>query len=136
MYGIFDISTSALVAQRTNIDIIAGNIANKDVTRGTDGSPSPFRRRVAMFSSGRTDGGPGVHIDRIMEDPSPFRLRHDPDHPDALKDGPNKGYVQLPNVDEHTEMVNALVAVRAYEANITVMEAIKAMTSSTMRLLA
>ena len=41
MFSTLDISTSALVAQRTNLDVIAGNIAMKDVTRDEAGNPSP-----------------------------------------------------------------------------------------------
>ena len=59
-----------------------------------------------------------------------------PSHPHAIQSGPDKGYVEYPNVDYNTEMVNALLASRAYEANITAMEATKTMISSTMRLLA
>lgn len=139
MYGIFDISTSALTAQRAHMDVIAGNLANKDVTRDAAGNPNPYRRRVPLFAAGRkVEGGlaPGVRIDRIVEDPSPFHLRFDPSHPDAIKDGPQAGYVRMPNVDYHTEMVNLLMAQRAYEANVTVIEATKSMARSTLRLIA
>lgn len=138
MYGLFDISTSALTAQRANMDVIAGNLANKDATRDAAGNPNPYRRRVALFAAGRGEGGaaPGVRIDRIVEDPSPFVLRHDPGHADAIKSGPQAGYVRMPNVDYHTEMVNLLLAQRAYEANVTVIEVTKAAMRSTMRLIA
>jgi len=39
------------------------------------------------------------------------------------------------NVDYHTEMVNAMVAARAYEANVSVMEVSKSMARSTLRLI-
>ena len=42
----------------------------------------------------------------------------------------------MPNVDISTEMVNAIEAARAYEANVTVVEATKNMSSSSLRLLA
>ncbi|HNQ22333.1 MAG TPA: flagellar basal body rod protein FlgC [Phycisphaerae bacterium] len=139
MFTVLDIATSGLVAQRANLEVIAGNIANREVTRQADGTSTPYRRRVALFAAGNpTAGGdaPGVHIASIIEDPSPFELRYDPQHPDALKEGPQAGYVQMPNVDYHTEMVNAMVAARAYEANVTVLDMAKAMASSTLRLLA
>lgn len=138
MYGVLDISTSALVAQRTHLDVIAGNIAMKDVTRDEAGNPNPYRRRVALFSQGNAGngGGPGVHVAEVTQDPSPFPLRYDPGHPDAIKSGENEGYVRVSNVDYHTEMVNAMVAARAYEANVTVMEMAKAMAASTLRLIA
>ncbi len=136
MFGTFDISTSALVAQRTNIDVIAGNIANKDVTRDAAGNPNPYRRRVALFASGTANGRAGTRVTEIIEDPTPLRMRWAPHHPDAIKEGEHAGYLREPNVNYHTEMVNAITAMRAYEANVTVLEAAKTMESTTLRLLA
>lgn len=139
MYGALDVSTSALVAYRTQLEVIAGNIAMKDVTRNADGDLVPYRRRVALFSAGDPSRGRdvgGVHIAKIVQDPAPFPLRWDPDHVDAIQQGPQKGYVRVSNVDVHTEMVNAITAARAYEANITVMEMTKRMASTTLRLIA
>jgi len=138
MYGSLDVSTSALVAQRTNLDVIASNIAMKDVMRNEAGESVPYRRRVALFAPGRTDdphAKPGVRVSEIVEDPSPFGLRWDPKHPDAIKSGASAGYVRVSNVDYHTEMVNAMVAARAYEANVSVMEVSKSMARSTLRLI-
>ncbi len=139
MFGALDISTSAMVAQRTNMNVIAGNIAMKDVTRDEAGNPNPYRRRVALFASGDPSRGrnaPGVHVAGIFDDPSPFGLRWDPGHVDAIKEGRRKGYVQVSNVDYHTEMVNAMTAARAYEANLTVAEMAKRMAMSTLKLIA
>ncbi|MEE9295965.1 MAG: flagellar basal body rod protein FlgC [Phycisphaerae bacterium] len=137
MFAAIDISTSALVAQRTNLDVIAGNIANSYTTRGADGTA--YRRRVAIFAEGNPAAGksaPGVHVRSIERDPSPFRKEHNPSHPDAVQSGPDQGYVLMPNVDPSTEMVNAMMAVRAYEANVTVMEISKSMAAAALRLLA
>lgn len=140
MFGTLDISTSALVAHRTNLDVIAGNIAMKDVTRDETGAPNPYRRRVALFASGDPGRGrhaPGVHVAAVVEDQlAPLGLRWDPGHVDAVKEGPNKGYVRVSNVDYHTEMVNAIAAQRAYEANVTVIETFKSMARSTLQLIA
>lgn len=139
MYGALAINTSALVAYRTQIDVIAGNIAMKDSVRIENGEAIPFRRRVALFSSGDPSRGaeaPGVHVAEIVEDPAPFGLRWEPDHVHAIKEGSEKGYVRVSNVDYHTEMVNAITAARAYEANVTVIEMAKSMAASTLRLIA
>lgn len=139
MFGTLDISTSALVAQRTNLDVIAGNIAMKEVTRDEAGNPIPYRRRVALFAPGDPASGKrdqGVHVAAIVQDPAPFGLRWDPTHVDAIKEGTNAGYVRVSNVDYHTEMVNALTAQRAYEANVSVIEMAKSMARSTLRLIA
>lgn len=137
MFGALDISSSALTAQRTNLDVIAGNIANMHTTRTPSGGP--YRRRVALFAPGNPAKGkdaPGVHVRRIVADPTPFRKEFNPSHPDAVQTGPDKGYVLMPNVDQSTEMVNAMAAARAYEANVTVMEITKNLAASSLRLLA
>ncbi|MHC4064145.1 MAG: flagellar basal body rod protein FlgC, partial [Planctomycetota bacterium] len=113
MIGSLVISTSALVAHRARLDVIAGNIANVYATRGPDGQLTPYQRRVALLASGNPVGGPGasgVHVQSIVKDPAPFREVHDPSHPDALRTGPKAGYVLYPNVDYATEMINALQA--------------------------
>ncbi len=147
MFGTLDVSTSALTAYRTQLDVIAGNMAMKDVTRDPAGNPVPYRRRVALLEANGQDRAPGVprsspatpggvRVASIVEDPTPFGLRWDPGHVDAQKDGPEKGYVRVSNVDVHTEMVNAMTAARAYEANLTVAEMSKRMISNALMLLA
>jgi flagellar basal-body rod protein FlgC len=74
----------------------------------------------------------GVHVKNIELDMSDFRKRFEPDSPYADVDG----YVEYPNIDPAMEMVNALEASRAYEANITAAEATKSMLQSSLRLLA
>jgi flagellar basal-body rod protein FlgC len=133
MFGILDISTSGLVAQRIQIDTIAGNIANIQTTRRGDGKPGPYLRRVALFEPGDGKGGPGVQVPKVVEDTqSQPRLVKDPGHPDADANG----IVAFPNVDMTTEMINGMVAVRAYEANITAIESTKSIIASTLRVLA
>lgn len=136
MFGALDISTSGLVAQRIRLDTIAGNIANAQATSRADGQPGPYKRRMALFAEGNGRGGAGVHVEKVVEDVSRGPMVFQPDHPHAIKMGPHKGYVEYPNVDYATEMVNAMLASRAYEANVTAMEAAKSMMSSTLRLIA
>jgi flagellar basal-body rod protein FlgC len=134
MFDSLDIGASGLLAQRTRMDAIAGNIANLNTTENTAGQPSPYRRRFVVLAPGQGDdpSKPGVHVQQIGEDPSPFIRRFDPGHKDADKDG----YVNYPNVDLSIEYVNALEASRAYEANVTAMETTKAMINSSLRLIA
>jgi flagellar basal-body rod protein FlgC len=137
MIGSLDTTSSALVAQRMRLDTIAGNIANAQVTRQEDGSPGPYRRRVVNFATGQADGGgPGVHVDSITEDPSEFRLKYDPGHPDRIQSGPMKDWVQLPNVSITMEYIDAMEAGRAYEANAAMMNVTKDMLRQAVRLFA
>jgi len=133
MISAIDISTSGLIAQRIQLDTIAGNIANAQTTRRLDGKPGPFLRRVALLSQGSPGGGPGVHVAAVVEDKlHATRSVKDPSHPDADQNG----IVHYPNVDMATEMVNAMIAVRAYEANVTALEGTKTIMASALRILA
>ena len=134
MFGSLDISASALVAQRTRLEVISANMANKDAIYDAKGDYAPYRRRIPIFSHGDPSTGKpeGVHVHKIMLDPAPFTKRFEPGHPDA----DDQGYVEYPNVDSATEMINALEASRAYEANVTAAEATKSMIQTSLRLLA
>ncbi|MGN6367272.1 MAG: flagellar basal body rod protein FlgC [Phycisphaerae bacterium] len=133
MFGAFDISTSALNAQRLRLDTIASNIANVDTVIGPDGKPAPYRRIFPVFQAQRTaEGGVGVGVKSIEEDQSEFRKEFEPGNPAA----DSQGWVSYPNVNLSTEYVNALETTRAYEANITAVETTKSMMNSTLHLLA
>lgn len=123
-----EIGASALTAQRLRMDTISQNIANANTTRTEKGTP--YRRRLVVFeekgpnvpfseylskSSRDRYIGSGVRAAKIVEDSSPFKRVFDPGNPDADAEG----YVNMPNVDIITEMVNMISATRAYEANVT-----------------
>jgi len=137
MFDMLDISASALAAYRVRMDVIANNVANIMTTRNAQGQSIPYRRRVALFSSGAPGvvGGGGVRVSQIIEDPAPFRKVYDPDHPDAVKSGPDKGCVNYPNVSDEVEMVDMIAATRAYQANVTAYEAGKSLIAAALRLI-
>lgn len=134
MFGSLDVSASALVAHKTRLNVISANLANRDAIENADGEYSPFRRRVAMFATGDPSSGreQGVHVREIELDQSPFQPRLMPGHKHADADG----YVYFPNIDSTFELVDAMEATRAYEANITVAEATKSIFRNSMRILA
>ena len=134
MFGALDVSTSALAAQRTRLDIISGNLAHQFSTHDAEGNYNPYQRRVPIFAPGdpATGRAEGVHVQEIRLDPSPPRLVYEPNHPDADENG----YVGYPNIDPAIEMTNALEASRAYEANITAAETTKSMMQAAIGLLA
>jgi len=119
-----DISTNALNAQKTRLDIVAQNIANAQTTRGLDGQA--YKRQVVNFESellhrmgddnSRGTGLQGVRIAGIVQDQSPGQRVYDPQHPDADANG----VVTMPNVNLAHEMVDLISATRAYEANLSV----------------
>lgn len=142
--GIFNsigIAATGMSAQRLRSDVIADNIANASTTRTAEGGP--YRRsRVIMrpktegpywrspFLPDMMDNGPGqgVRVAEIQKDfAAKNRLVYDPTHPDAIKSGPQEGYVEMPNVDIVTEMVDMIAASRAYEANAAIIDGSKSM---------
>ncbi|RKN86526.1 flagellar basal body rod protein FlgC [Paenibacillus ginsengarvi] len=141
----FDISSSALTAQRFRMDVISSNIANADTTRGklVDGKWVPYQRKVVtmeakepspfsalLSQSMRDKTGEGVRVTRVFEDEAPFKQVYNPTHPDADE----RGYVEMPNVDLLKEMVDLMAASRSYEANVTALNASKAMISKALEI--
>lgn len=127
LFRVFDISASGMTAERLRMDTIANNLANVNTTRTARGGP--YRRQMVVFeerlaqASGYGLRGNGVRVSRIVEDDDPPRLVYDPHHPDANE----QGYVEMPNVNIVTEMVDMITASRAYEANVAALNAAKAM---------
>jgi len=130
--NVFSVSASALAAQRQRMNTIASNMANANSTRTAEGGP--YRRQDVVFSSelmGATQSGlEGVKVSGIVKDESPFKMIHDPGHPDADKDG----FVAMPNVNIIEEMVNMMMATRAYEASVSAFNMSKAMFAKTLEL--
>jgi flagellar basal-body rod protein FlgC len=123
-----------MAAQRLRVQLIASNIANSETTRTREGGP--FRRKEAVFRtqdlgfSGALANA-GVRVAEIRTSQDPFLTRFEPSHPDANADG----VVSYPNVNPVEEMVNLTEASRAYEANIAVVRAAKAMAASALEIL-
>jgi flagellar basal-body rod protein FlgC len=131
---IFDIASSGMAAQRLRVQLIASNIANSETTRTKDGGP--YRRRDAVFEAQDLSfsgalAQAGVRVASIRTSQEPFLTRYEPGHPDADANG----VVRYPNVNPVEEMVNLTEASRAFEANIAVVRAAKAMASSALEIL-
>jgi len=134
-----DISVSGISAERVAMELIASNIANINTTRTAFGGP--YRRRIAVMGEepvsfdtylvrAQEQVGGGVEVVDIVEDQSPFQRVYKPGHPDADA----QGFVDLPNVDLSTEMVDMMYASRLYEANITAFNATKKMMQDTLQI--
>ena len=145
MFGGLEISASGLTAQRLRMDVTAENLANAQTTKGADGQP--YRRKevvlreiaqggfgaqlTAAMGTGAKSRPGGVEVAEIATDQTAGKMVYDPSHPDANA----QGYVQMPNVDTVTEMVDLIDSSRAYEANVTAMQASKQMFTKTLDLL-
>ncbi len=146
--GLFDAinaAGSALTAERLRMDVTAENLANAQTTRGAGGQP--YRRKEvvlqeipsggfgsqlsAAMGAGANAPAGGVEVSGIVQDQTAGKLVYDPSTPDANA----QGYVLMPNVDTVTEMTDLIDAQRAYEANVTAMNATKQMFTKTLDLL-
>ena len=119
-----EVSASGLSAERTRMNVAAGNLANVQTTQTPGGGP--YRRRDVVMTSADVPGTRntpfaqavrGVAVSQISQDASPPRLEYDPGHPQANA----QGYVAYPNINPVEEMVDMITASRAYEAGITSM---------------
>ena len=89
---------------------------------------SPYWRSPFLPQGLDNGVGKGVRVAEIQKDyKSENKLVYDPTHPDAIQTGPRTGYVEMPNVDIVSEMVDMISASRAYEANASVVEGTKSM---------
>lgn len=135
-----NISGSGLSANQLWMNVISNNIANANTTRTPQGGP--YRREMVNFApaSGRpsfrnilghasANGGAGVTVSGITRDQGPLKLVYDPSSPDAVN-----GYVQMPNVNISTEMVDMISASRAYQANATAFDSAKQMAITALSL--
>lgn len=133
MYGSLDISTSGMIAQRTRMQVIAANLANKDTIMNSDGEYAPYLRRAAMLEPAGAPGQPqGVRVAEIDIQEGALRPEHMPGHRFADEND----MVMVPDINSTTEWVNGLQASRAYEANVAAAETMKNMVAQALRLLA
>jgi len=148
IFSSFDISGQGMSVQRMRLSAVSRNIANVNTTKSTDGRPyqrevvvvreipnSPFDSELNnLINMDRTSQNHAPTTDdydyppnndvlraKTVRDNTPPRLVYDPHHPDANKDG----YVEMPNINIVTEMVEMITAQRAFESNTGVIDAAK-----------
>ena len=133
LFRAIDSAASGMTAERLRMDVISNNIANVNTTRTAEGGP--YRRQMVVFEprseqasfgqllSRQLESGDGVRVTGIIKDNAPLKLMYDPNHPDANQDG----YVEMPNINIVSEMVDMITATRAYEANVAAVNAAKSM---------
>jgi flagellar basal-body rod protein FlgC len=141
LFGMLEVSGSALGAERQRAEVVASNMANVQTTRTPGGGP--YRRQLVVFQAQRVPrfslalaGGPhdhasAVRVAAVLPDQRPPVLRFEPGHPDANAEG----YVAYPQVDPIEEMTDLLGAVRAYELNASAVQATKSMIQQSLDLL-
>ncbi|MCC6271559.1 MAG: flagellar basal body rod protein FlgC [Microbacteriaceae bacterium] len=145
IFNSMSLSGSALTAERLRMDVISNNIANSQTTRTEDGGA--YKRKQVILQEQGSNGLPvnrfrssaglpqesdlsGVKVVRVVEDGENMVRTYDPQHPDADAEG----FVEYPNVDITTEMVDLMAASKAYQANVTVVQTLKSMAQSALQI--
>lgn len=151
-----DIGHSGLSAQRLRMDIILQNIANQDSYNTSTGEP--YCRQLTVISEKKDFAGvlnkyttrdksthkrgvyyranqdkyrlAGAVITQVIDDDAPMTPVYDPDNPLADENG----YIYHSNVDNTKEQTDLMAAQRAYEANASAIEVVKAMMSKASEL--
>ncbi len=133
LFGVLEISSSALLAERVRAEVVASNMANAETTRTAEGGP--YQRKTVVFRSEPAAAGfqqalanaaapaAGVAVDSVVADKTPPVRRYDPSHPDADADG----YVATPAINPVQEMADLMGAVRSYQLNASAVQATKSM---------
>lgn len=131
-----------MAAQQTRMNTISSNIANINTTNTPEGGP--YRRKDVVFEAipeaksfgeimSTTDPRQDfrrVQVTDVMSDRKAPILKYEPDHPDANPEG----YVAYPNINLMEEMTNMIQASRAYEANVSTLQATKDMALSALEI--
>ena len=143
LFGVLDISSSALTAERERAEIVASNMANAETTSTPGGGP--YKRQLVVFGTARPGQGQfaetlsrfgdlharGVKVEHVIQDTAPPIRRYEPGHPDADADG----YVAFPDINPAQEMVDLMGSAQAYQLNVSAVQATKSMISETIQIL-
>lgn len=141
LFGVLELSGTALGAERQRAEVVASNMANAETTRTTEGGP--YQRRLVVFRAQRLPqfsmmlaglqslAARGVRVDQVIADSAPPLRRFQPGHPDADA----QGYVAYPAINPVEEMTDLLGAMRAYELNSAAVQSAKAMIQQALDIL-
>jgi flagellar basal-body rod protein FlgC len=151
-FSTFKISAAGLSAEKRQLGLTAENIANANTTRTDEGTP--YRRKqliremisrrnyfnhelknanlrlqtnnnghfaVSNYKPSNVNKTGGSEIKTEVNESNEFKQIYDPSHPDADQ----AGFVQYPDINVVSEMLELISSSRSYEANVTVMNATK-----------
>ena len=131
-----DVGAQGLKVHGTRLDVYAKNMANVDtpnyvrqipVLNSTDdisfGTVMNSAKNETFCNGVLPQNSGGVALSGVVEDPTPGAKLYRPGHPDADKDG----YIRASNVNPMVEMADAMLAQRAYEANLALINISKSM---------
>jgi flagellar basal-body rod protein FlgC len=143
LFGVLEINSSALTAERERAEVTSSNLANAETTRTPGGGA--YKKQTVVFTTDQPNRhnfaetlanvsdvhARGVKVEKVIQDTKAGIRRYEPGHPDADGDG----YVSYPDINPVEEIVNLEGAAQAYQLNVSAVQATKGMISETLQLL-
>ncbi|WP_165311074.1 flagellar basal body rod protein FlgC [Vibrio ziniensis] len=134
--GIFETSGSAMTAQTIRLNTISSNLANADsVASNPNDVYKPlkpvFSAAFNSLSAAQKDQGlVPVKIADVIELDGLQQTRYEPNNPLANE----QGYVYHTGINVVNEMADMMSSTRSFEANVEVLNNVKSMQQSLMRI--
>ena len=113
-FNAIGVAGSGVTVYRKWLDAVSDNIANIDnVTRTSENA---FQARYVVAQ--QAQDGNGAQVGGIAYGSAEGKLSYEPDNP--LAD--TEGYVRRPDIDLGSQMAQMIMAQRAYQANLSVVD--------------
>jgi len=113
-FNVIGVAASGVTVYRKWLDAVADNIANIDNVSKT--SDKAFQARYVVAQ--QAQDGNGAQVGGIALGSAEGVLAYEPDNP--LAD--TEGYVRRPDIDLGGQMAQMIMAQRAYQANLSVVD--------------
>ena len=134
--SIAEIAGSAMTAETVRLNTLASNLANAGTAASSEAEAYHARKPVfatvfdhSAFSSDPIAGAK-VQVLDVVESTEPIRQVYEPDNPSAN----DQGMVFYTNVNTVAEMTDMMSASRAFETNIEVLNRVKSMQQSVLKM--
>nr|BFE67565.1 flagellar basal body rod protein FlgC [Actinoplanes digitatis] len=119
-------AATGVTVYRKWLDAVSDNIANIDNVSKT--SENAFQARYVIAQEAQD--GNGAQVGGIALGSAEGILSYDPDNPMA----DTEGYVRLPDIDLGSQMAQLMMAQRAYQANLSVVDRARESYSAAIQL--
>ncbi|UCV08971.1 flagellar basal body rod protein FlgC [Dechloromonas denitrificans] len=130
--NIAQIAGSAMAAETVRLNTVASNLANAHSAATSEADVYRARKPVfaAIYGGGQPSGGASVQVLDVVDSTEPSSKAYEPDNPLANAEG----IVFYPNVNSVAEMTDMMSASRAFETNVEVLQRVKGMQQSLLKL--
>lgn len=128
-----NVSASGMRAQTVRMRVASENIANANSIIGPDGQ-NPYQRKLVSFQSvvDSKTGISNVEVSKItVDEKQAYKYDYNPQHPLADENG----LIKMPNISSLKEKTDLKEAARAYEANLSAIDASKSMMTKSLDML-